>query len=121
VTTPGTGFGVSPLRIALLAAAAVYLDGLYLFRHAHFAWAVGLCLSAAGMGHSVGTINDNSLGMAKTSANAFDRLIPRTLFAWGFVSVVAAFVLLGLGALMSMIRKDATPRVAVEEGVEDVV
>jgi hypothetical protein len=73
-----------------------------------------MCLAFAGMGHSVGSINDNSLHMAKSSANAFERLIPKTLFAWGFVSVIAAFVLLAIGAAISVLRKDVGP-IAVEE------
>jgi hypothetical protein len=75
------------------------------------------------MGHSVASINDNSLDMARTGASAFDRLIPRTLFAWGFVSVIAAFVLLGVGALLSMIRRDAAAAagpIAVEEVADDL-
>lgn len=111
---PGTGLGITPLRTALVASALVYLDGLWLHRHAYFAWGAGMCLAFAGMGHSVGSINDNSLHMAKSSANAFERLIPKTLFAWGFVSVVAAFVLLAVGAMISMLRKDVGP-IAVEE------
>lgn len=111
---PGAGIGITPLRTALVASALVYLDGLWLHRHAYFAWGAGTCLAFAGMGHSVGTINDNSLQMARSSASAFDRLIPKTLFAWGFVSVVAAFVLLAAGAMTSMLRKDVGP-IAVEE------
>ena len=99
----------------LVASALVYLDGLWLHRHAYFAWGAGMCLAFAGMGHSVGSINDNSLHMAKSSANAFERLIPKTLFAWGFVSVVAAFVLLAIGAAISVLRKDAAGPIAVEE------
>ena len=111
---PGAGVGISPLRMALVASALVYLDGLWLHRQAQFAWGAGLCLALSGMGHSVGSINDNSLHMAKSSANAFDRLIPKTLFGWGFVSVVAAFLLLAIGAAISVLRKDVGP-IAVEE------
>jgi hypothetical protein len=111
---PGAGFGITPLRTMLVASALVYLDGLWLHRHAYFAWGAGLCLGFAGMGQSVGSINDNSLHLAKSSTSVLARLIPRTLFAWGFVSVVAAFVLLALGAAVSVLRKDAGP-IAVEE------
>ena len=111
---PGAGFGISPLRATLVAAAMVYLDGLWLHRHAYFAWGAGLCLACAGMGHSVGTINDNSLHLAKSSTGLLVRMIPRTLFAWGFVSVIAAFVLLAIGAAVSVFRKDVEP-IAVEE------
>ena len=43
--------------------------------------------------------------MAQKSADALQRLIPRTLFDWGVVSVAAAFVLLALGALISLTRR----------------
>jgi hypothetical protein len=113
-TVPNPFLSITPLRMALVASALVYLDGLWLHRHAYFAWGAGMCLAFAGMGHSVGSINDNSLQMAKSSANVLDRLIPKTLFAWGFVSVVAAFVLLAIGAAISVMRKDVGP-IAVEE------
>jgi hypothetical protein len=101
------GLDFSPLRIALLGAMAVYLDGLWLHRHAYFAWAAGLCMAAAGMGPTVGSINDNSVRMAKSSADAFDRLLPKTLAAWGVISMAASFVLLIIGAAVSLLRKPA--------------
>ena len=111
---PNAFLAMTPLRMALVASALVYLDGLWLHRHAYFAWGAGMCLALAGMGHSVGSINDNSLQMAKSSTNVLDRLIPKTLFAWGLLSVIAAFVLLAIGAAISVMRKDVGP-IAVEE------
>jgi hypothetical protein len=108
------GLGVSPLRIALVAAALVYLDGLLLHRLPSFAWAAGACLSFATLGHSVPTINNNSVELAKSSASTVNRLIPRTLFAWGMLSTAASFVLLGLGAIVSMLRKEEGPIVETD-------
>jgi len=116
---PNAGFGITPLRAILVASAMVYLDGLWLHRHAYFAWGAGLCLACAGMGQSVGSINDNSLHLAKSSSSQLLRLIPRTLFAWGFVSVVAAFVLLAIGAAVSMLRREAGPIAVEEVGAEN--
>jgi hypothetical protein len=65
------------------------------------------------LGHSVVSINDHSVQMAQKSATAFDRLVPKTLFDWGIVSVGAAFVLLGLGAIISLMRKEEI--IATEE------
>ena len=101
--------GVSPLRLILFAAAMVYLEGLWRFRHAYFGFAAAGCLMLGGMGHSVGSINDNSVHLAKASSHALHRLVPKTLFAWGLVSVIASFVLLALGAMTSMIRRDRGP------------
>ena len=52
---------LSPLRLTLMMASLVYLDGLWLHRHPYFAWAAGVCMATAGMGHSVTSINDNSV------------------------------------------------------------
>ena len=114
---PFMSFDVSPLRVTLIVAALVYLDGLYIHRHAYFAWAAGLCFAFAGMGHSVGSINDNSVRMARSSANVFDRLAPKTLAEWGMLSIVASFVLLGLGAIISLLKR---PMPVVEEVDADV-
>jgi hypothetical protein len=99
---------VSPLRMALAGATIVYLDGLWLHRHVLFAWAAGLSAGTLFLGHSVKNINDNSVQMAQRSADALDRLIPRTLSEWGVASIMAAFVLLGLGALISLTRRVVT-------------
>ncbi|HYO09189.1 MAG TPA: hypothetical protein VER17_09470 [Tepidisphaeraceae bacterium] len=103
---------ISPLRLTLLVATLVYLDGLWLHRHVYFAWAAGASLGMAGMGHSVGTIHHNSVQMARTSASTFDRLVPDTLAEWGVVSITAAFLLLAIGATISLTRR---PPVVVEE------
>jgi hypothetical protein len=108
---------ISPLRIALAGATVVYLDGLWLHRHVLFAWAAGMSTAGLFMGHSVRAINDNSMQMAQKSADAVDRLIPKTLFDWGVVSIAAAFVLLGLGALISFTRRAAV--VAEEVGARE--
>jgi hypothetical protein len=99
---------VSPLRVALAGATIVYLDGLWLHRHILFAWAAGMSAGGLFLGHSVKNINDNSVQMAQRSADALDRLIPKTLFDWGVVSIMAAFLLLGLGALISLTRRTVT-------------
>ena len=113
------GSDFSPLRMTLLVAALVYLDGLYLHRHVLFACSAAVCLMAAWMGHSVGAINDRSVHLAKTSGNAFDRLIPKTLTEWGMVSIGAAFVLLMIGAAVSLMRKPVAAEVELTPPRED--
>ena len=88
-----------------MASALIYLDGLWLHRTAYFAWAAGACMAMTGIGHNVRTINDNSIHMAQGSANALEKLIPQTLAQWGVVSVAAAFILLALGAMVSLLRR----------------
>jgi hypothetical protein len=111
---PLAGVSISPLRIALAAAAMAYLDGLWLHRHAYFAWAAGACLAMTGMGHSVASINTNSIEMAKTSASPFDKFVPKTLAQWGVASVAMAFVLLALGAMLSLMRR--APEPVIDDG-----
>jgi hypothetical protein len=96
---------LSPLRAALLASMLVYLDGLWLHRHVLFGFAAAACGGGLFMGHSVSTINQNSVDMAQRSADALNRLVPRTLYDWGIVSIGAAFVLLALGAMVSFSRR----------------
>jgi hypothetical protein len=102
---PLAGLDFSPLRIALVVAAMVYLDGLWLHRHAYFAFGASLCLAAAGMGPTVPSINDNALHMARSSSDSLNRLVPKTLRQWGMVSIGASFVLLLLGAVVSLTRR----------------
>jgi hypothetical protein len=54
--------------------------------------------------------------MVKTSGRTLDKLIPKTLSGWGVIAIVAAFVLLFVGAMFSLRRPrpvisviDATP------------
>ena len=108
---------ITPLRIVLVASALVYLDGLWLFRHAYFACGAAMCLAFAGLGYSVASINDNSLELGKSWVNAWIRRIPTTLFGWGFVSVIASFVLLAVGAAISMTRRETGPIAAAGEEV----
>jgi hypothetical protein len=96
---------ISPLRLAFFASMLVYLDGLWLHRHVLFAFAAAGCGGAVFMGHSVASINQNSLDMAQRSADSLNRLVPRTLHDWGVVAVGAAFVLLALGAVISLSRR----------------
>lgn len=109
------GIDASPLRTALIVASVVYLEGLWNFRQAWFAVGSSACLAMATLGHSVGTINDNSIRMAKDGASVFDKLIPKTLAGWGMYSIGLSFVLLAIGALISLNRKS----VVVEEVREE--
>ena len=109
-------YSISPLRITLWAATIVYLDALWLHRHVLFACAAAGCFAMSFMGHSVKRINDNSLDVATRSAGALERLVPDTLAEWGMISIAAAFVLLGIGALISLTRRPAVEGAAVDEG-----
>lgn len=96
---------VSPLRLVLIAAALVFLDGFILFRTFHYLVAAGFCIASAGMGYSVATINDNTLAASRWSWESVKKLVPTTVREWGLASVGASFVLLFAGVFVSLARK----------------
>jgi hypothetical protein len=108
------GVSLSPLRIVLLAAMVVYLDGLWLFRMPHFAIAAMFCLATSGLGHNVATMNENSLAVSRWWVSSMKKLVPTTVRQWGIASVMASFVLLGMGAVVSLWRR----KTASEEEVK---
>ncbi len=98
------GVWVSPLRLAALGATLVYIDGWILHRHAYFAAASILCLVGAGLGVTVKDMNRNSLEFIRFWLIGIIRLVPKTASQWGVVSVVGAFVLLAMGASLSLMK-----------------
>jgi hypothetical protein len=98
-------FGLSPLRITLLAAMLVYGHGFVLYRHALFAWAACLCFGWAGIGMSIDEMLSNVSLASKKTYSASQKLWPRTMTHWGIISVSMSFVLLAIGALVSLRKK----------------
>ena len=56
-------------------------------------------------GPDVATIEGNSLHAAHTTSSWLRRTIPRTIGEWGVVSVATSFVLLGVGAAISFLKR----------------
>jgi hypothetical protein len=108
---------LSPLRLVLIAAAFVYLDGLLLYRTFHYAAAAIFCFASAGMGHDVTTINDNSIQASRWWWDSVKKLVPTTEREWGVASIAASFVLLLCGAMVSLGRK-SEEETAIDGGVE---
>jgi hypothetical protein len=98
------GATITPLRLALLGATVVYMHGLWLHRHPYFAAAGLLCLGSASLGDSPESMSQNVNNLAQRGASTMWRFVPTTAMAWGLVSVVASFVLLGLGVALSLLR-----------------
>jgi hypothetical protein len=93
------GLMLSPLRLMLLAVAAVYFFGYWSHRRRLFFAAALTASLMAGAGHSLHSILVNL-------THAFGRILPRTLAEWCMVSVVLAFVFLAAGAALSLSRND---------------
>jgi hypothetical protein len=106
-TTAGVTF--SPLRLTLLAMALVYAHGFWMYRHAYFAWGALVSLGTAGLGWSMQSIADN-IEMAYQQVMALlRRLLPRTSTHWGVMAIAASFVLLVMGAMVSMLKDAPAP------------
>ncbi len=104
LATTWLGITITPLRLALVGAAGVFVHGLLRHRDLSFAIALlgGGALAAAGattqaIGTTVGSIFRSTFDFARS-------LIPRTLAQWGWVSVACAFLLMIGGALGSIRR-----------------
>jgi hypothetical protein len=91
---PGLVF--SPLRAALVAAAALALVGFALGRRLSLVALAAAALLAACGGHSVPAI-------AATYAALALALLPRTAAQWGLAALGAAFAFLGAGAALSLL------------------
>jgi hypothetical protein len=102
------GIWFTPLRLALLGASAVYLDGWIIHRHAYFAVGSVLCLAGAGLGASVRDMNRNTIDFTNYWLDAIRGMVPRTSSQWGVLSVIGAFVLLAMGAALSLLRGPVT-------------
>jgi hypothetical protein len=96
--------GLSPLRFAFAGATAVYLHGLWLHRHAYFAIASTICLASIGLGASPGMAAQNFIAVWNGLVAMVRRVYPQTTSDWGVLSVIASFVLLLLGAAVSIVR-----------------
>lgn len=101
---PLGGVPMTPLRLTLLAAAGVYFHGLLVHRHAYFAMAGSMCLMTAGIGHSPGAMVENTVSRGDRLLEWIWKLVPRTLTQWGIISVIASFILLALGLLLSLLK-----------------
>ena len=99
-----------PLRLTLLGAAMTYVDGFILHRHAYFLVASVLCLSGSGLGTSVRDMNRNTADFVKYWFESIFKLAPKTAAQWGVVSVVGAFVLLAMGAGLSLLKGGGTQK-----------
>ena len=63
---------------------------------------LGLSLVAAGLGNSPVEMQHHSLGMARSTYALLKRLVPKTPMQWGVLAVAGSFVMLGVGAVLSL-------------------
>jgi len=98
----------SALRLTLIGAALVNLHGFAVLRHPLFAVTLTFNALGAMLGPSVPAMFENIGVLFRMIRDLFKRAVPQTAPQWGVVTVVVSFVLLGIGAALSLLRKPVT-------------
>lgn len=98
------GLHWSPMRLTGLGVAAVYMHGLLTRRHPLFAIGTAACLLGALLGGSPGRIWDNLTRIWNAIDFGVEHALPETSLGWGILSIVVAFLLLGVGVVVSMMK-----------------
>jgi hypothetical protein len=101
------GIALTPLRLVFATATLIYVQGYWFHRHAYFAWAACICIVLGGLGATWNMIVSNLSLLAGKSKETSTRLMPDTATQWGVLAVTASFVLLVLGALVSLFKSAA--------------
>lgn len=96
------GMWLSPLRLILLGSSATLLYCYALHRRLVFWELAAACFAAAAMGASVEQMLHRSLATARWALRTGERMVPTTPMQWGIAAVAASFVLLAIGAVMSL-------------------
>jgi hypothetical protein len=95
---PGAGGTLSPLRLALLGAAATWA---WLARRDREPW-LGLLAAVSGAAGLLGSSVSSLGGSLARLLRFLGSLLPRDVFGWGVLAVVSAFVFLVAGARRSL-------------------
>jgi hypothetical protein len=99
----GGPVAVSALRVALVGAGLVWM---YLGRRDHRPWLAVLGACTLGMG-ILGSSTKRLVDVLRRSLSA---AIPRDIFGWGVLTVIAAFVLLAAGIRRSLLGQADPPK-----------
>ena len=95
---------ITPMRLTLLASGLVYFHGLFVHRRVRFIVAGTGCFTTLFLGSNPSDINENMTSAGEMTWNLFGRLLPSSTLVWGIISVSAAFVLLGIGTALSLLK-----------------
>jgi hypothetical protein len=101
---PGGLLVFSPLRLALLGAATVYVHAMIAHRQPLFGVASTGCLLTAGLGYSMPEIAMNIESLGELFGDGFKSVLPKRAVHWGVTSVVVSFLLLLAGVLLSLFK-----------------
>ena len=96
------GVAVTPLRCALAGAAVVALCALWRHRRLMFASIATACVATAALGGDVREMREHLVAVLRWLRDMGRLLVPTTPMEWGVAAVIASFVLLGIGASISL-------------------
>jgi len=97
-----SGIWFSPLRVTLMAAMMIALWSAIRYRQWAFVFAAGGCAVVAVLGHTAGQARQTFIAMLERIGEFTRAMIPTTPMGWGIIAVVTSFILLGLGAVVSL-------------------
>jgi len=72
------------------------------YRQWAFVFAAGGCAVVAVLGHTAGQARQTFIAMLERIGEFTRAMIPTTPMGWGIIAVVTSFILLGLGAVVSL-------------------
>ncbi len=101
---PGLGHQIMPLIVTLLATPLIFTYIFALRALPIVAATLALVALVYLCGPSAAAVTDFVTRLWKHIADFCDALIPRTSTAWGILAILSSFVLLALGALISLFR-----------------
>lgn len=104
MTGHAAGVALTPLRCALAGAAVVAVCALWRHRRLVFASIATACVATAALGGDVREMREHLIAVLHWLGGVARQLMPTTPLEWGVAAVVASFVLLGIGASISLGR-----------------
>jgi hypothetical protein len=115
LTVHALGVDLTPLRCALLGAAAVALFALWRHHRLALASVATACVGTAALGRDIPAMRANLLAALRWLVESARQLVPSTPLEWGVAAVVASFVLLGVGAAISLGKPPAPGTMTSDE------
>jgi len=100
---------VSATRLTLFAMGCVNLHGMLVLRHPVFYVTFAGMISVAILIPTFWLIFDLVAAVFEWIGSLVKRLIPKTTAQWGIFTIATSFLLLGLGAIVSLLKNHSKP------------
>lgn len=98
---------VSPLRLALLGSSGVMFAAFFHSLQLLAFQVATAATIAAMLGNSLDEMKANAWAFVRAIVQTLRRLVPETEMQWGVLAIVGAFVMLALGAVVSLRKRPA--------------